>query len=213
MGFANALWFRTRNPHYRLLTSWGGSSLPPPHKRFRDRVVDRRLTRVLRRFDYIPNCRQKLICNRAINDPMVKAETEDSHLTNCNRIVYDDGPFLDNSDTQYRHLRLVDNWSSCPSSENSGIGDREGPALHFIGLELLFARALSEIIHRVSQPKKRLLIGPTDYRHDQSPIERDCHAYIDVFLVNDLIAPHRGIDYRPLSDAFDNRFDDKRHKR
>ena len=143
---------------------------------------------------------------------MIEAQREHSNLSNRNRIIDHDRPLLDHTDTEYSHLRLVDDRSARPSAKSTGICDRESPALYLVGFKLLLSRALAEIVDRPRQTKQRLLISASNHRNDQSPIERDRYADVDVFFVDDLIAPHRRVDDGPLLDTLDHRFDDKRHE-
>src|SRR5262249_55974273 len=171
-----------------------------------------RLTRILRRFDHVANRGQKLIRYRSVNHSMIKAQRQDPNLSNGDRVIDHNRTLLDRAHAQYRYLRLVDYRSARPAAKYARVRDCKSPALHFIGLELLCSRALAKIVHRTRKPKQRFFIRIANPGNNQSQIERDRHADVHVFLVDDLIAPQRRVDDGPLLDAFNHGLDDERHE-
>ena len=75
------------------------------------------------------------------------------------RIVDDDRALLDGADAEDRHLRLVDDRHAELGAEDARVGDREGAAVHFLGLELLGARARREVGDAAAQAEQVALVG------------------------------------------------------
>ena len=61
------------------------------------------------------------------------------------------GALLDRADTEDGDLRLIDDRQAEERAEDPRIRDRERPALHFFGIQLLAARATREIVNRARQ--------------------------------------------------------------
>ena len=84
---------------------------------------------------------------RPVDDTMVVGQGKICHLTNRDIIVaFGRGQnfrtFFDRSDAKDRDLRLIDDRRAEQSAKNTGIRDREGPALDLVRVKL-FVRARS----------------------------------------------------------------------
>ena len=104
----------------------------------------------------------------AVDQPVVEAERQVRHRPDRDRIVDDHRPLFDRADAENRHLRLVDDRHPELRAELSGVGDRERAAVHFLGLELLGARAIGDVGDRAAQTEHVLLVGVLDDRDDQA---------------------------------------------
>jgi hypothetical protein len=75
------------------------------------------------------------------------------------RIVDDHGAFLNRADTEDGDLRLTDDRHAEQCTEHAGVRDRERPALHVLGLQLLGAGAVGEVVDRAGETEDVLLVG------------------------------------------------------
>src|SRR5258706_12945779 len=99
---------------------------------------------------------EKLLGIRAIDDPVVKAEREIRHVANRDVVFAvrrreNFGALFDLADTEDGHLRLVDDGGTEQAAKDTRVRDGKGPAGNFVWLELLRARALSQVIRRAGQ--------------------------------------------------------------
>ena len=97
----------------------------------------------------------------------------------------DDGLLAQAADGEDGRLRLVDDRRAELAAEDAGVGEREGGAGDLVGHELLGAGALGEIGDGAGDVDEAALLGLADDGHDQSPLERDGDAEIDVLVVVD----------------------------
>ena len=109
------------------------------------------------------------------------------------------------------HLRLVDDRQAELRAELSGVGDGERAGVHFLGLQLLGARALGEIRDRLAEIDRRQRVGLLHHRHDQPAVERHRDAQVDVLLVDDRVAVERGVQHRVGAQRLAARPSDERH--
>ena len=86
---------------------------------------------------------------------MVVAEREVSHQPDPNHVVDHDRALLDIADAENGHLRLIDDRHAELRTELTGIGDREGAAMHLVRLQLLGARAIGDVRDRPGQIRAR----------------------------------------------------------
>ena len=109
----------------------------------------------------------------------------------------DDRLLDDGADVEDGDLWLIDDRQSEAGAEDSGIGDGEGAALDLVGLQLLGAGALAQVVEGALQADEAQFVGVLDDRHEQSPVEGDGDADIDVALVVDVVAFDRGVHDGP----------------
>jgi hypothetical protein len=150
--------------------------------------------RIFRRLDYVAKGREELVGYGSVDDPVIEAQGQQSYLPDGDCVVDHNRPFLNHPNPKYRDLRLIDYRRSDQPAKYAGIGDREGPPLHIIGLELLSPGTFAKIINGPRQAKQRFLVGIAYNRNYESPVECDGHADVDLLFVDDLIAPNRGVD-------------------
>ena len=128
-------------------------------------------------------------------------------------LVGDNHRGLGNSaDTQNRRVRLIDDGQSEYSAELARIGDGEGRAFHLFGLEFLAACALTQIADAALQAEEIQFVGILQHRNDQTPIERNRDAEIDVAMVANAFAFDRGVDDGKLLQRDDDGASKKRHE-
>ena len=126
--------------------------------------------------------------------------------------VIDGRPLLDRADRKNGHLRLVDDRRADEGPEAARIGDREGSALDVLGHQPLGAGALGQVLHCARDAQQRQLVGVPHDRNDQSPVERDGDADVDVAAVDRVVARHGGIDHRVLAEVVGDRLHDERQE-
>ena len=108
-------------------------------------------------------------------------------------------------------LGLVDDGRAELLSEDAGVGDGEGAGADFVGLELLGAGALGEIGDGAGDAEEALFFGVLDDGNDESPVERDGDADVDVLAVADGVAFHLRVDDGHLAQGGDDGAGDERH--
>ena len=72
-----------------------------------------------------------------------------------------------------------------------------------------FARSLSARV----RPGERQVVRALDDGDDESPVERDRDADVDLLAIDDFVAAHRRVDDRVRLQPVDDRFQDERHVR
>src|SRR5262245_6613038 len=87
----------------------------------------------------------ELIRRGPIDDPMVEREAEIPHRSDRNRVVDDDGTFLNRADPENGNLRLMNDRGAEQAAEATMIGDGECSALDLIGAEFLGPRPFGQI--------------------------------------------------------------------
>ena len=109
---------------------------------------------------------EELLGVRAVDDAVVEAQGEVGHRADGQKIVavrrgHHFGPLLDDADAEDGDLRLVDDRRPEESTEDAWIGNRKRPARHFVGLELLGAGAVRQVVGRAKQLKPDEVAGGT----------------------------------------------------
>src|SRR6476620_8308337 len=103
-----------------------------------------------------------------IDDPVVERETQVPHRSDRNRLVYYDSTLLDSAHSEDGNLRLINNRGAEQAAEAAMVRNRECPALHLIGAELLGSRAFGQIRDFFPQLCEPLAIGMPHHRNEQS---------------------------------------------
>src|SRR5262245_40538563 len=106
---------------------------------------------------------------------------------------------MNSADSQDRYLRLIDDRRGRISAEQAEVGDRKCAARDFIGFQLFVSRPAGEVLRGASEPENAQSIRLFNDRDNQAPIERDCHADIEIMMVDDILAFERGIDHGKYS--------------
>src|SRR5258707_6150249 len=138
------------------------------NKRWEQAALEERLAPIFGRFlDLV----QELMGDGAVDHAVVVAQRHVAHRADGDGIVDDHGPLLDGAEAENADVGLADDRQAEEAAENAGIGDGEGAFLNFLGLELLAAGALCEVVQVALDAKDVLLVGVLDYANDQSPID------------------------------------------
>src|SRR5438034_7227988 len=74
---------------------------------------------------------EELMRNRAIDHTVIVAQRHVAHGANGNRIVDHNWTLFDRAQPDNADIGLADHRQAKQASEHAGIGDREGPFLHF----------------------------------------------------------------------------------
>src|ERR1035441_999469 len=90
------------------------------------------------------------------------------------------GLFGDAADAHDGCVRLIDDGQAEDGAELAGVGDGEGRTFDVSGHELLGAGALAEVGDAALQSEEVEFIGVLENGNDESPIECDGDAGIDV---------------------------------
>src|SRR6185436_3550849 len=146
----------------------------------------------------------------AVDQPVVVAERQVAHRPDGDHVVYDDHTLVHRADAKNRHLRLADDRQTEQRAENAWVRDRERAALDFFRLELFAARTRRQVLNGPAGPQHVALVRAANDRYDQSLLERDGNAEVDVFLVDDVLAVDRGVRERELPDRVDRGLRDER---
>jgi len=129
----------------------------------------------------------------AVDHAVVIAQRHVAHGTDGDRVVDDHGALFDGAEAENADVGLADDRQAKEAAEYAGIGDGESTFLDFVGLELLGARALGQIVQVALDAEKVLFVGVLDDWDDESPIEGYGDADIDFLVEDDVGAVERGI--------------------
>lgn len=141
-------------------------------------------------FEIVFHLSHELIRRRPINDPVVERQAKIPHRSNGDRIVDDDGSFLNCADTQNGDLRLMDDRGAEQAAESAMIRDRERSILNLFGDQLLGPGSFRKIRNFFGQLGQSFSIGISHHRHQESVFERRGDSHMDIFLDHDaLLAP------------------------
>ena len=152
----------------------------------------------------------------AVDDAMVEAEAVVLHGADGDGVVAfgvgeDDGFFLERADGEDGGLGLIDNGETDLIAEDSGIGEGEGRSADFVGGELLGARAAGEVGDRSGEIREAALFGFADGGHDESPLEGDGDAEIEIGVIVDGVVDERRIDDGVVAQCLNGGDGDERH--
>lgn len=141
-------------------------------------------------FEIVLHLRHEPIRRRPIDNPVVERQAEVPHRPNGDRIVNDDGTFLNGADAQNGDLRLMDDGGAEQAAEPTMVGDRERSALNLLGAQFLGPGSFGKIRDSFRQLDQSLSIGMPNYRDQESVLERRGDPDVNIFLDHDsLLAP------------------------
>src|SRR5688500_12488408 len=140
-------------------------------------------------FDLALHMREELVGHRPVDNAVVERDGEERAGSDRDPILPvrardDFRPLLDGPDPQDRNLPLADDRRSHQGAEDARIRDGAGAVLHFPRIELLCPRASRELVEGLRQPDDRQLIVLLDYRDDETPIECDRHADVELLSID-----------------------------
>src|SRR5581483_462360 len=118
-------------------------------------------------------------------------------------------------DSTYAHdggVGLVDDGQAEDGAELAGVGDGKSGAFDVFGLELLGAGTLAEIGDAALQAEEIQVAGVLEDGDDESPIQGDSDAHVDVAMVADIVAFDVGVEDGPLLQGDDGGADEEGHE-
>lgn len=127
-------------------------------------------------------------------------------------VGYDHRLFRDATDSHDRDVGLIDDGQTEDSAELAGIGDGEGCAFDVGGHELFVACALTEASDAALEAEEVELVGAFEDGNDESPIEGNGDAGVDVLVVADVVAFERSVDDGELLQRDDGGADEEGHE-
>src|SRR5450759_688422 len=122
------------------------------------------------------------------------------------------GLFGDTADAHDGHVRLVDDGQAEDGAKLAGVGDGEGCTFDVRRHELLRTGALAEVSDAALQSEEVEFVGVLENGDNESPIERDGDAGVDVLVVADAVAFERAVDDRILLQGDDGGTHKERHE-
>ena len=145
----------------------------------------------------------ELVGDGTVDDAMVVAQREVNDGTDGDGIravfVGDHHRLLgDTADTHDGYVRLIDDGQAEDCAKLAGVGDGEGRTFDVSRHELLRAGALTEVGDAALQSEEVEFVGVLENGNDESPIERDGDAGVDVLVIADAVAFERAVDDRIL---------------
>src|ERR1019366_2557147 len=159
----------------------------------------------------------ELVSDGAVDNAMVIAQREVNDGADgdgiCAVFVGDHhGLFGDTADAHDGNVRLVDDGQAEDGAKLAGVGDGEGCTFDVSRHELLRTGALAEVGDAALQSEEVELVGVLENGDDESPIERDGDAGVDVLVVTDAIAFERTVDDGILLQGDDGGAHKERHE-
>ena len=109
-----------------------------------------------------------------------------------------------------RDLGRVDDRREVDAADAAERADREGAALHLVGLELAVARQLGELAHLLGDLGHRLLVDVADHRHHQAVGRVGGEADVPVVLQHQRVAVEAGVELGELLQRRDRRLHHER---
>src|SRR5580700_9012379 len=98
--------------------------------------------------------------------------------TDGDGVVHHYRGLIHGADAHDGDLRLIDYGGADQAAEAAEIGDGEGAAYHFIGLQLTRTGARGQIHDGALQAEHVLLVGAANYRNDEAVLQRNGDADI-----------------------------------
>src|ERR1035441_1333939 len=159
----------------------------------------------------------ELVGEGAVDNAMVVAQREVNDGTDGDgiRAVFvgdHQGLFGDAADAHDGHVRLIDDGQAEDGAKLAGVGDGEGCTFDVRRHELLCTGAFAEVGDAALQSEEVELVGVLENGDDESPIERDGDAGVDVLVVTDAIAFERTVDDGILLQGDDGGAHKERHE-
>src|SRR5699024_8706344 len=106
-----------------------------------------------------------------------------------------DGLLHGGADGQDRSFGRVDDRGEGVDLVHAEIADAEGAALVLVGLQRAVAGTVRQVARLASDLPDALAVGVADDGHDQSGLEGDGQADVDVAAADDLVAAPGGVDF------------------
>src|SRR5437763_900132 len=134
----------------------------------------------------------ELAGGKAVDDPVVERHAHVHDAADRDRFIDDARPALDGLRGEDGRLRLVDDGAAGEGAVGAGVVQREGAALHVLGLELLVARARRQVVHGARQFRESQVVRVVHDGDDQTFGVSDRDSQVDVLLEQDpVVGPAR----------------------
>src|SRR5271155_5435564 len=155
------------------------------------------------RFQILFHQGHELVGYGAVDEAVVVAEREVNDGADGDGIVAflvgdHEGLLGDATDAHDGGVGLIDDGQAEDGAELAGVGDGERGAFDVLGLEFLGAGALAEVGDAALQAEEVEVAGILEDGDDESPVEGDGNAYVDLTVVADVVALQRSVDDWPL---------------
>jgi hypothetical protein len=111
-----------------------------------------------------------------------------------------------------RRLRRVDDRRRQHRAEGAAVGNREGAAGQVFQRQLAVLGLLAELGDLLFDLGQAHLVGVAQDRHDQAARAADGDADVEVAVIDDVVAIHRGIDHRVFLQRGNGGLDEEGHE-
>ena len=146
---------------------------------------------------------------RSVHDAVVAGESEVEAQAGLDFVIHHDGLLDDVAHRKNGCLRGVDDGVERVDAIGSQVGDGDGAAIEFIGLQFLFACACGEVFDLAGNLKEGLGLRIFDHGGDQAIVDRDCDRDADGGILNDVVAGVRGVHFWNSDAGIDERLHDE----
>src|SRR4051812_47483193 len=159
----------------------------------------------------------ELVGYGAVDEAVIVSQSQVNDTADGNGVsalfIGDDQWLLgDSADAHDGGVGLVDDGQAEDGPELAGVGDGEGGAFDVFGFQLFSAGTFAEIGDAALQAEEVEISGVLEDGHDESPVERDGDAHVNVAVVTDVIAVDVGVDDGPLLQRNDGGAHEERHE-
>ena len=157
-------------------------------------------------FEVSLEVRHELTAVGTVDDAVIKAEGEvldgaDGDGVLAVLVGENDGFLAETTYAEDGCLWLRDDRGSELLAEDAGVGEGEGAARYFVGGEFLGAGAVGDVDDGAGDAEETLLLRLLNDGDNQTPVESDGDADVDVLVVEDGFALHRGVDDGVLAEG------------
>lgn len=159
--------------------------------------------------DELPDFREELGGDRAIDHAVIAGKSQIHAEAGHNLAVFDDGFFDGSTDGQNGGLRWVDDRVEGFDAPGSEVGNGDGAAVEFIGLEFLVLGTNGEVFDGSGNGEEGFGLGLFDDWSDQAVFDCDGDRQPDVFVFYNVVAGEGGVDSRHCFGGVDDGFEDE----
>jgi hypothetical protein len=168
-------------------------------------------------FDILFHLSHELVGDCAVDKAMIVAQGEvddgaDGDGVGAIFVGYNHGLFGDAADAHDCGVRLVDDGQSEDSAELARVRNSKSGTFNIVGLELLGASALAEIGDTALQSKEIQVARILEDGNDESPVQRDSDAHVNLAVISNAVAFEAGIDDGPLLQGHNGGAHKERHE-
>src|SRR5580658_8038143 len=169
------------------------------------------------RFQILLHQSHELVGYGAVDEAVVVAEREVNDRADGDGIVAffvgdDEGLLGDAAHAHDGGIGLIDDGQAEDGAELAGVGDGERGTFDIFRLEFFAAGAFPEVGDATLQAEEVEVASVLEDGNDESPVEGDRNAYVNIAVVADVIAFERGVDDWPLLYRDDGGAHEERHE-